>query len=510
MFLVITIRFLIGYFCSVKQLLLFILAFAALTSCKKRNLGFEEEGSLEFSKTTVLFDTVFTGIGSATEFIKIYNPHDKEISIASVSLEGLAGKSYRFNLDGFPGDQRDIVIPAKDSLFLFTEVTIDANNTFNPFFVEDNIIFITNGVEQKVKLTAYGQNAYYYRPNRSIEGLPAFSNVSSYLTDQLASLEVNWKNDKPHVIYGYLLVDSLLTLNIEAGTQIHFHAGAGLWVYRGASLNVNGELGNEVVFQGDRLESEFKDVAGQWDRIWINTGAASTIKYAHIKNGFVGLQVEPLPFDELQDVVPEKVTVQKTTISNMAGIGVFLRNANFEMENSQVYNMGNYNVAITGGGTMSFLNSTLANYWSTNREDPMLFISNRYSTGSSTEEAIDLDLRFGNTIVYGSKEEELELDSSTAANYNVLFDHCIIRTELVTSNTNRYKACIINPSNVIVGDNSFLPVYKNQNGKDFSLFQQSVAVDKGSIEIVNLLQEKTDLKESVRDSRPDIGAFEFN
>ena len=221
------------------------------------------------------------------------------------------------------------------------------------------------------------------------------------------------------------------------------------------------------------------------------------------------MQVEPLPFDKMQDVVPEKVTVQKTTISNMAGIGVFLRNANFDMENSQVYNMGNYNVAITGGGTMNFLNNTLANYWSTNRKDPMLFISNRYSSGESSEEAVNLNLRFGNTIIYGSKEEELELDSSTAADYNVLFDHCVIRTELVTTNRSRYKSCIINPSNVTVGDNSFLPVYKNQSDKDFSLFQQSVAVDKGSIEIVNLLQEKTDIKENTRDSKPDIGAFEF-
>jgi len=494
----------------VRQLLLIIIAIAAISSCKKRNLGFEEEGALTFSESTVVFDTVFTGIGSATKTIKVYNPHDKDISIAAVILEGLAGKAYRFNLDGFPGDQKDVLIPAQDSLYLFTEVTIDANNTFNPFFVEDNIVFITNGVEQKVKLTAYGQNAYYYRPNRAIEGLPAFSNLSSYLPNQLTSLDVNWKNDKPHVIYGYLLVDSLLTLNIEAGTQIHFHKGAGLWVYRGAALNVNGELDNEVIFQGDRLEAEFDDIAGQWDRVWINTGAASNIKYAHIKNGFVGLQVEPLPFDDFQDVVPEKVTVQKTTISNMAGIGVFLRNANFDMENSLVYNMGNYNVAITGGGRMNFLNTTLANYWSgSNREDPMLFISNRYSSGESSEEAVNLDLRFGNTIIYGSKEEELELDSSTAADYNVLFDHCVIRTELSTANASRYKSCIVNPGNVTVGDNSFLPVYKNQNEEDFSLFQQSVAVDKGSIAILDLLSEKSDLKENTRDSKPDIGAFEF-
>lgn len=471
----------------------------------------EENGTLTFSSPSIVFDTVFTGIGSATEFIKVYNPHNKDINISSVRLEGKAGKSYRFTLDGFPGNQEDVFIPANDSLYLFAEVTIDANDINSPFFVEDNIVFTTNGKEQKVKLTAYGQNAYYYRPTQVIQGLPPFSNLANYLHTPLTSLEVNWKNDKPHVIFGYLLVDSLLTLNIEAGTQIHFHENAGLWVYRGAALNVNGELDNEVVFQGDRVEADFDDKTGQWDRIWINTGAESTIKYAHIKNGFVGLQVEPLPFDDQQEVNPNKVRVEKTTISNMAGIGVFLRNANVEMENSLVYNMGNYNVAITGGGNISFLNSTLANYWSDggNREDPMCFISNRYSTGENSEEAYDLNLTFGNTIIYGSKEEELELDSSLAAKYEITFDHCVIRTELSTADATRYKSCIINPNNVTVGEQSFLPVYKNQNEEDFSLFEQSVAVNAGSSEIVNLLIDKTDLNNNARDNQPDIGAFEF-
>lgn len=492
------------------RILAVILVLIAIYSCKKRNLGLQEEGALSFSSKSIVFDTVFTGIGSATEFIKVYNPHNRDISISSVSLEGIAGKSYRFTLDGFPGDQKDVIIPAQDSLYLFAEVTIDANDINNPFFVEDHIVFVTNGVEQKVKLTSYGQNAYYYRPNRSIEGLPPFSSLSSYLHTPLTSLDVNWKNDKPHVIYGYLLVDSLLNLNIEAGTQIHFHEGAGLWVYRGASLNVNGTLDNEVVFQGDRLEADFEDKTGQWDRIWINTGAASNINYAQIKNGFVGIQVEPLPFDEQQDVVEDIVSVQKTTISNMAGIGVFIRNANVAIENSLIYNMGTYNFAVTGGGNISVLNSTLANYWSgSNREDPMCFISNRYSTGEDSEEAVDLNLRFGNTIVYGSNDEELEFDSAKTAQYEVVFDHCILRTELSTVNQNRYKSCVVNPPNVMVGEQAFLPVYKNQNEDDFSLFQQSVAVDAGSVALFNELQVKTDLLNNARDSKPDIGAYEF-
>ena len=272
-----------------------------------------------------------------------------------------------------------------------------------------------------------------------------------------------------------------------------------------------GEKEKEVVFQGDRLEANFDDKTGQWDRIWINTGVESNIKHAIIKNGFVGLQIEPQPFSgSSQDVVAEKVNIQKTTISNMAGIGVFVRNANVDIENSQIDNIGTYNMAVTGGGNINVLNSTLANYWSGgNREDPMLFVSNRYSTGENSEESENLNILFGNTIIYGSKEEELELDSAKSAEYNLTFDHCVLRTELVTSDNTRYKSCVINPSSVTIGDESFLPVYKNQNAQDFSLFQESVAVDKGSIEILNLLTDKTDILNNNRDATPDIGAFEY-
>lgn len=46
------------------------------------------------------------------------------------------------------------------------------------------------------------------------------------------------------------------------------------------------------MFQGARLDYDYREIAGQWDRIWINEGATSNINYAEIKNAFIGLQLE--------------------------------------------------------------------------------------------------------------------------------------------------------------------------------------------------------------------------
>ena len=114
------------------------------------------------------------------------------------------------------------------TVFIFVEVTLDVNNQNSPLIIEDSVRFKTNGLDQYVKLAVWGQDAYFYY-NDTVQG--------------------TWTSEKPHVIYGYALVDSSETLNIEAGTNIHLHKNAILYVNKG-SLNVNGFLDNEVIFQG--------------------------------------------------------------------------------------------------------------------------------------------------------------------------------------------------------------------------------------------------------------------
>ena len=96
------------------------------------------------------------------------------------------------------------------------------------------------------------------------------------------------------MVYGFIAIDTLDKLTIEAGTKVHFDNSGGMWVYRGGTLKVEGTKEKPVIFRGDRLEPGLEDLPGQWDRIWINEGAINEINYAIIQNAFVGIQAEAL------------------------------------------------------------------------------------------------------------------------------------------------------------------------------------------------------------------------
>ena len=125
------------------------------------------------------------------------------------------------------------------------------------------------------------------------------------------TLEGTWPNDKPHVIYGYAAIDSAKTLNIQAGTHIYMHKNAILYVYK-STLNIQGTLGNEVIIEGDRLEQDYKDVAGQFYGIYFQQARPCTIDYAIIKNGTSGVHL----YDEDPTNTGYTLTMTNTIIKN--------------------------------------------------------------------------------------------------------------------------------------------------------------------------------------------------
>ena len=251
------------------------------TSCKKDQIINDSSAKLNFSSDTVLFDTVFTTIGSTTKQIRVYNPYNQIIHISSIKLAGGANSGFRINVDGVASTViNDIEIEPNDSIFIFVKVTVDPTNSNSPLVVNDSILFETNGNVQKIQLVAWGQDAYYHTPDQSL-----LLTDGSIFHFSYAHCKTPWKNDKPHVLYGYVVVDSDSTLVIQENTRIYLHKNAILWVYQDGTLNVNGTYGNPVTFQGDRLEQYYKDKPGQWGKIWLSAGSKNNeINYAIIKN----------------------------------------------------------------------------------------------------------------------------------------------------------------------------------------------------------------------------------
>ena len=103
-------------------ILLFVLAIS-MTSCRKDFDTIPSSGKLEFSKTTVYLDTVFTNVGSSTYTLKVYNRSDDDITIPSVGLAKGNASKYRMMVDGMTGDNgrmfKNVELLAHDSLYVF-------------------------------------------------------------------------------------------------------------------------------------------------------------------------------------------------------------------------------------------------------------------------------------------------------------------------------------------------------------------------------------------------------
>lgn len=425
----------------------------ALFSCRKDSFNESSSAKLAFSADTVLFDTVFTTIGSTTYYLKVYNNNDEWIRISEIKLEGGNNSQFRINVDGVNGNvHNNIEIRPNDSLFIFVEVTVNPNDQSSPFVIEDRILFSTNGNSQAVELRAWGQNAYFHG------GL-----------NQLNFLDCNevWNNDKPHVIYGIVVIPEDCRLTINQGTQVYCHAKSGIYGYR-ATLDVNGALDNEVVFQGDRLEPSFNDVPGQWGieldfvidnggiyevasiargGIWLVQSDDSEIDYAIIKNGTMGVQVDTVDAAYTSNTYALKI--RNTRIENMSGVGLWGQGASIQGINVLSVNCGESCALFSVGGKYVMDNCTFANYWNEGtRTAPAFGLINYYEDVNGVIQVRELvENRFTNCIMFGNNAflndfNETAVDLNTPENQDIQFTSCLIDTDINVDTDTRFVSCI--------------------------------------------------------------------
>lgn len=485
-----------------RKLLLFIILSTTIlaVSCRKE-LKYSDDSSknISLSTDTIAFDTVFTSIGSSTRVLMIYNENSENLKINSIRLEKGTSSPYSINVDGQAGTSfSDKEIYANDSLYVFIKVTINPNDDNNPFFVEDRLIFNTNGNEKVVHLTAYGQNAHYIIGRKGIfpDANGNYTNYYVAITDSV-NKDVHWTPEKPYVIYNVALIDSDGTLTIEPGTHVYFHGGAGLWAWSEGQLIVNGTAENPVVFQGDRLESFYADQPGQWDRIWLmeaREGHGHIINHAIIRNGFIGLQIQRMLKDNM-----EPTYITNSIIENHTGMGVYANCYSIGMSNFVVNNCGNYCVALTGGGDYLFTHGTIANYWTgSTRKAEALFFNNLYTNPTDgITYAVPFECNIINSIVYGSKNNEFGTDFHPIPDTLYKFKNCLISSQRPKLEQ-LYESCVFNKA----------PNFKNTAEFDFHLDTLSAAIGIAN-PCYSIGDLQYDLDGVARGGRPDAGAYQY-
>ena len=472
--------------------LLHILAVAlvvfSFVSCEDEKYFTSPDATLLFSKDTLTFDTIFTSIGSTTRHFAVHNPYEENILISRIRVVNANNSSFRSNVNGISGNEvHEVEIPAKDSILVFVEVTINPNGQDLPMVVKNSIEFITNSNIQNVSLIAYGQNFKLIR--------------SEFIQT------TTWTSEKPYLVYDYVQVDSASTLTIEPGTKIYFHKDAGMYVK--GTVIANGTFEEPISFLPDRLEGTYENIPDQWNGIVLFSGSHDNIfNFVTIKNANIGLQV-----GNIENEGFSTVSITNSHIENMAYAGLFALKSKIYAYNDVIANCGLYAVALLIGGEYEFYHTTIANYWGNyslkTRSTASLVISNvlkvSNANGSSKLYLNDLTkATFGNCIVYGSNITEVELAKNSEKEFNYFFDHCILKVPetFITSNKNYYN----NVWKGVSYDPLFIDPYEKYN---YTLDSLSPAINIGSFEYAKITQLDIMNNNRIDDEGPDLGAYEW-
>ena len=497
-----------------RNLLTFLICIVliSISSCNRKDFNtIPSSGNLKFSKDTVFLDTVFTNIGSATYNLKVYNKGNNDISIPEIKLENGNSSNYRLNVDGIPGKNfTNIEILAKDSIYIFVETTINVNNIVNPLYT-DRILFDNGTNQQDVDLVTLVQDANFIFPGKdaitmkidslTLDGKPT-TLKGRFLTDS----ELTITNSKPTVIYGFAAVPANKTLTIEAGSKIHFHDNSGLIIDNKATLNANGTLSEKIIFEGDRLEHSFDNIAGQWAAIWMRAGSKNNVvNNAIIKNGIIGILV-----DSLGTPTNPTLKIENTEIYNHSSYGILGRETNIEANNIVIGNAGQASLAATIGGSYNFTHSTFANYWNNGiRQLPTVLVNNFFTynneAGQEIIETRNLNAaNFTNCIIDGNNNIEFVLDKVDGGG---LFNYNISNSMIKFDDTNNTFKDIVELDftssfykNIILNEN---PHFRDTQKNDFIIGENSKAINKAKASIFTF-----DILGIDRSSNPDIGAYQ--
>ena len=491
----------------------------SFTSCRKDFDTVPSTGNLEFSKTEVYLDTVFSNISSSTYSLKVYNRSNDDIKIPVIQLGKGLNSKYRILVDGIAGNNKifnNVELLAKDSMYIFIETTTNISETEPDFTYNDEILFDSGSNQQKVKLITLIDDACFIFPNRSLDK-KIYEKITVEGFDPetrghtLTDTELNWTNAKPYIIYGNCVVPSGKTLNIAKGTRVHFHSGATLIVDDGATLNIQGELNlfdgdgkvttkNEVTFEGDRLEPEYEYASGQWGAVIILSGTNNQIKHLTLKNAVIGI----LMLRNKSTTTP-KLTIENSQIYDCASYGILGRDSIINGRNLVINFAGQTCLGLAEGGTYDFTHCTFNNNAQSTKQNAV-YIDNFYSENNIEKKVFDLNVNFKNSIIYGSNNIECIINKGQDISklYALNFEKCLLKFNDINNQfTGSQYNEIKNVDNFINQD----PKFKNINRNFMNILDGSAAIGKGNPNFSTFNDILNDLRNSSIPS--DIGAYNF-
>lgn len=388
-----------------------------LSGCAKDDDSFSPNPNnlLTFVSDTIRIDTVFTTIGSSTTNFWVYNKSASGIRISSIRLNSGNQSGFRVNVDGTYLSPEagyrmiDLDVRKGDSIRIFVEITAPKNKTNFYTTVEDDLIFTyENDNTQRLKLQAVSINA-------------------DKMHNVVVTKDSTISGTLPIIVYGGIEVQKGAKLTIASGTKLYFHDGAGISVH--GSLVAKGTSDNFIVFRGDRLDRMFDylpydNISAQWEGIHFYEESYNNI----IQNADIHGAKDAIYCDSA-DASKPKIEIENTIIHNNAGYGVYLCNCYADIYNCQITN-NEANCLYVCGGEVFVNNCTIAQFY------PFVALPGYAMMFTNTNSDISYplkDLTVYNTIITGSKEDEVLGDGNDKSDYKFTFASCLIKTPRTTA-----------------------------------------------------------------------------
>lgn len=448
---------------------------------------FTAKNTLISSTDTVWFDTVFTREPastypiSVTKIFSIKNPENLTVK-ASFHLGGGEKSPYRIAIDGESGIAfTDIEIGAKDSIFVFVQCKLNANNQIQPMLVMDSLISLVGGQSKNTKLAAYGWDAHYFR-------------------DTIFQQDVTFSDNlKPYVIVGFMGVKSNTTLTIKPGVQLFASYPItnsmnkqfipSLFIF--GTLDIQGTAGNRVTIRGNKPVYQATVLPNQWYGIYFAPGSINNkIQYTDITNAMIGIRVDSLPTNANAGLQLINTRIQYCGQACMVGI-----TSKITAQNCLFADAGTYSFLGLLGGDYYFNHCTFVDYSGfSSRTDGNFAITNTLRDGNG--KLIDhkpLLCKLYNSIVYGRNKEELQFDQSNLSVFDVFIENNLLKSQ--------------NPKGILIAPNYFnkTPGFIDIDRGNYQLDSTAFGIKKA---LIFGSPVADDLLGRTRKSMPDIGCYE--
>ncbi|MFT5748788.1 MAG: hypothetical protein ACI93S_000035 [Ancylomarina sp.] len=447
--------------CLIYSLIIFSFVYLITACDNKEEFNHDSNFRLDFSKDSISFDTIFSGLPSTTKQLKIYNRSSKTIQINEISLEN--GDNYRLNINGVNGNiSKNVEIQSKDSLYIFINLNTPDIDQDEPRIIEDHLLFSFNSKILKFRLKSWTQDVIRFSKNE--------------LKTQI------WSKGRPYYIEKDLTLEENNKLSIQAGTKIYFQKGAGLHI-RG-ELNIEGSYKEPVFLGSSRKEELYQNVPGQWKGLFFYTESKNNfISHLQLENSIKGI-------DAQSEINNNNLEIEYSKFLNFTKTGIASNNFNIKMHDVIISNCGEQNILLEGNGDFEFSHCNFINYWQ---------ISSRTNACLSylANETNDKSLKIYNSIIYGSNSNELE------TNYinHIKINNCLIRLNDEKQNilSSSFESCIFNTD----------PNFTNRHKHNYNLTSSSILIDNAKLEFANSYPLDFNGNSRLSDTFPDIGSFEF-